>query len=460
MDPLKGNTANAPTFVNVSTKRQRIAMLARRSPQTSFTTLAHNIDLEWLEAAYHQVRKDGAPGVDQETAASYSVNLGANLQSLLDRAKSGQYKAPPVRRVHIPKGKGGKTRPIGIPTFEDKVLQRAVAMVLESIYEQDFMDCSYGFRPGRSAHQALESLRDQQIAIRAGWVLDVDVQGFFDALDHAHLRAFLKRRVRDGVLIRLIGKWLNAGVLEDGCLQRTSTGTPQGGVISPILANVYLHYVLDQWFEQEVKSRLRGQAFVVRYADDFIIGFSSEHDAHGVMDVLPKRFGKYGLTIHPEKTRLVRFNRPAQTGNPPKGGKPESFDFLGFTHYWGRSRRGYWVVQRKTASSRLSRSLRSISEWCRVNRHLKVREQHAQLSRKVSGHYAYYGITGNGACLEQFWEGVKRIWKKWLGRRSQRAYFDWSKFVRLLQRYPLPKPVVVRSVYRKQRSRDLRSRMR
>jgi RNA-directed DNA polymerase len=231
MEPLKGHTSNALTFESVSTKRQRIAKLARQSPQTSFTTLAHHIDLEWLHAAYDQVRKDGAPGIDHETSASYAANLEANLQSLLDRAKSGLYKAPPVRRVHIPKGKGGKTRPIGIPTFEDKVLQRAVAMVLESIYEQDFLDCSYGFRPGRSAHQALESLRDQQIAIRAGWVLDVDVQGFFDALDHAHLRAFLKRRVRDGVLIRLIGKWLNAGVLEDGCLQRSPTGTPQGGVI-------------------------------------------------------------------------------------------------------------------------------------------------------------------------------------------------------------------------------------
>jgi group II intron reverse transcriptase/maturase len=460
MEPLKGHTSNAPTFESVSTKRQRIAKLARQSPQTSFTTLAHHIDLEWLHAAYDQVRKDGAPGIDHETSASYAANLEANLQSLLDRAKSGLYKAPPVRRVHIPKGKGGKTRPIGIPTFEDKVLQRAVAMVLESIYEQDFLDCSYGFRPGRSAHQALESLRDQQIAIRAGWVLDVDVQGFFDALDHAHLRAFLKRRVRDGVLIRLIGKWLNAGVLEDGCLQRSPTGTPQGGVISPILANVYLHYVLDEWFEQEVKPRLRGRAFIVRYADDFVIGFSEEQDARRVLEVLPKRFGKYGLTIHPEKTRLVRFTRPAPHGQPPKGGKPESFDFLGFTHYWKRSWRGPWVVQRKTASTRLSRSLRSISEWCRAHRHLPVREQHVQLVRKMRGHYAYYGVTGNGASLEHFWEGVKRIWKKWLGRRSQRAYFDWTKFVRLLQRYPLPKPVVVHSVYRQPRNQDLRSRMR
>jgi group II intron reverse transcriptase/maturase len=459
MESVKGHTPSAPTLDNVSTKRQRIATLARQSPQTSFTTLAHHIDLEWLHAAYQQVRKDGAPGVDQETAASYSTNLMENLQSLLDRAKSGRYKAPPVLRVHIPKG-GGKTRPIGIPTFEDKVLQRAVAMVLEAIYEQDFMDCSYGFRPGRSAHQALEAFWQQRKATRAGWVLEVDIQGFFDALDHAQLRTFLKRRVRDGVLIRLIGKWLNAGVLEDGCLHRAASGTPQGGVVSPLLANVYLHYVLDEWFEQVVKPRLGGRAFLVRYADDFIIGFTDERDARRVMDVLPKRFGKYGLTIHPEKTRLVRFNRPTRSGDPPHGGKPETFDFLGFTHYWGRSWRGYWVVQRKTASNRLSRSLRTLSEWCRSHRHLPVREQHAQLTRKMRGHYAYYGITGNGSSLTRYWEGVKRIWKKWLGRRSQRAYFGWPTFVRLLGRYPLPKPIVVHSVYRSQRTHDLRSRMR
>ena len=320
MEPLKGNTSNAPTFDRVSTKRQRIAQLARQSPQTSFTTLAHHIDLEWLYTAYHQVRKDGAPGVDNETAASYAVDLMSNLQSLLDRAKSGLYRAPPVRRVHIPKGTNGKTRPIGIPTFEDKILQRAVAMVLESIYEQDFKECSYGFRPGRSAHQALESFYSQCKAIQANWVLEVDIQSFFDALDHAHLRDFLKRRVRDGVLTRLIGKWLKAGILEDGCLHRPTAGTPQGGVISPILANVYLHYVLDEWFEQEVQPRLHGRAFLVRYADDFIIGFSDERDARRVLEVLPKRFGKYGLTLHPEKTRLVRFNRPPRQGTPPSVG--------------------------------------------------------------------------------------------------------------------------------------------
>ncbi len=460
MESMKGNTADAQTFDRVLTKQHRIAQLARLGPQTSFTALAHHIDLDWLRVAYDQVRKDAAPGVDQETAASYSIDLMNNLQSLLDRAKSGRYKAPPVRRVHIPKGPGGKTRPIGIPTFEDKVLQRAVAMVLEAVYEQDFMDCSYGFRPGRSAHQALESFYEQCKSIRVSWVLEVDIQGFFDALDHAHLREFLKRRVRDGVLVRLIGKWLKAGILEDGCLHRPTSGTPQGGVISPILANLYLHYVLDEWYDQVVKSHLRGGTFIIRYADDFVIGFTNEDDARKVMAVLPKRFGKYGLKLHPEKTRLVRFNRPPRKGEQPDGSGPGTFDFLGFTHYWGRSWRGYWVVKRKTASNRLSRSLKGISKWCRVNRHLRVCEQHVQLARKMRGHYAYYGITGNGVSLERYWEGVKRIWKKWLGRRSQKSYFGWPTFVRLLDRYPLPKPVVVHSVYRSQRNHDSRSRMR
>jgi hypothetical protein len=377
MESLKGNTPDAQTFVTVSTKQQRIAELAKRNSQTSFTALAHNIDVWWLYAAYEQVRKDGSPGIDRETAASYSKDLFTNLRSLLDRAKSGLYKAPPVRRVHIPKGTGGKTRPIGLPTFEDKILQRAVTMVLEPIYEQDFSNCSYGFRPGRSAHQALTSLRDRQIATRTSWVLDA-------------------------------------------------------------------------WFEKVVKPRMRGATFIVRHADDFIIGFSEEYDARRVMDVLPKRFAKYGLPIHPEKTRLVRFHRPPRNGKPPEGGKPETFDFLGFTHYWKRSQRGYYAVTRKTASSRLERSLRNISDWCRRQRHLSVAEQHAVLTLKMRGHYAYFGITGNGASLAQFWEGVKRTWKKWLVRRSQRAFFNWAEFVRLMKRYPLPRPVVVHSVYRRQ----------
>ncbi len=442
----------SPNFENVSTRQQRIAMLAKQSPQMAFTALNHYLDLDWLREAFRRTRKDGAVGVDGQTWAEYAKNLEANLQSLLDRAKSGMYRAPPVRRVHIPKGTGNETRPIGIPTLEDKLLQRAVVMVLESIYEQDFYDGSYGFRPSRSAHQALESLWTQTMKTGGGWILEVDIRKFFDTLDHGHLRTFLKRRVRDGVLLRLIGKWLNAGVLEDGCLTYPKAGSPQGGVISPILANVFLHHVLDEWFAQDVQSRLKGRAFLIRYADDFVIGFTHKEDARRVWDVLPKRFGKYGLTLHPQKTKLVPFRRPSLSSSPkggPHGDRPGTFDLLGFTHYWSRSRQGKWVVKRKTSASRFTRAVRMIAQWCRTNRHRPIAEQYRILSQKLRGHYAYYGITGNSIVLNRFREEVRRVWRKWLGRRKRGNRPPWSWFARLQERYRLPHAVAIHSVYRK-----------
>jgi group II intron reverse transcriptase/maturase len=415
------------------------------------TTLAHHIDVEWLREAYRRTRKDGATGVDGQTGEVYAANLEANLQSLLNRAKSGRYRAPPVRRVHIPKGAGDETRPIGIPTFEDKVLQRAVTMLLEAVYEQDFLDCSYGFRPGRSAHQALEAFRRQTMSMHGGWVLELDIRKFFDTLDHAELRAFLDLRVRDGVLRRLIDKWLKAGVLEEGRLSRPESGSPQGGVISPLLSNVYLHYVLDTWFEGVVRPRMKGRAFLVRFADDAVMGFECEADARRVLAVLPQRFARYGLRLHPSKTRLVEFQRPPRQDPPPGSGRrrPGTFELLGFTHYWGRSRRGNWVVKRKTAAGRLSRSLRAVSQWCRRHRHEELCEQHRVLTQKLRGHYGYYGITGNYDALARFHRAVERRWRMWLSRRSQRGSLSWAAFRRLLRRHPLPQPVVVHSVYRR-----------
>jgi RNA-directed DNA polymerase len=435
--------------MNVLPKQQRIAELARRSPQMVFTSLAYLMDIDWLEAAFHRTRKDGAPGVDGQTWHEYEKNLKENLQSLLNRAKSGTYRAPPVRRVHIPKGGSStETRPIGIPTLEDKVLQRAVVMLLEPIYEQDFDPGSYGFRPHRSAHAALEDLRKQTMASHGGWVLEVDIRKFFDTLDHAHLRQFLQLRVRDGVLLRLIGKWLNAGVMESGNISYPDAGSPQGGVISPLLANVYLHYVLDTWFRQEVQPRLQGSAHLIRYADDFVILFAHEDDARRVMEVLPKRFGKYGLTLHPDKTRLIPFRRPPYKAAGGKGDgndHPGTFDLLGFTHYWGRALTGGWVVKRKTVSKRLGRAVRSIAQWCRNNRHRPVCEQHYTLSQKVRGHYAYYGITCNMRMLREFLYAVHRAWRHWLSRRNRQRQMNWECFQRLLQRYPLPPPRIVHS---------------
>jgi group II intron reverse transcriptase/maturase len=412
--------------------------------------LHHHIDLIWLHEAYRRTRKDGAPGVDGQTAAAYAEHLEENLQDLLDRARSGRYRAPAVKRAYVPKGDGSTTRPIGIPTFEDKILQRAVAMVLEPIYEQDFLDCSYGFRPGRSAHQALQVWREEVMRIGGGWLIEVDVERFFDTLDKAQLRAFVRRRVRDGVLLRLIGKWLQAGVLEDGAMWYPEAGTPQGGVISPLLANIFLHEVLDVWFERDVKPRLKGRAVLIRYADDAVLGFSEEEDARRVLAVLPKRLGKYGLRLHPEKTRLIDFRRP-RGGGPSGSSHPprrRTFDLLGFTHYWAKSRRGYWVIKQKTARDRLSRAITRIGRWCREHRHAPVREQHRDLALKLRGHYGYYGITGNSHSLGRFLNEVKRRWRYWLNRRSDRRRWTWERFAEFLRACPLPPPVPVHSTLR------------
>jgi len=426
-------------------KLLRIARLARESPQMVFTTLAHHIDVEFLKEAYRRTRKDGAVGVDGQTAEAYALDLEGSLQSLLDRFKSGTYYAPPVRRVHIPKGDGRKTRPIGVPAFEDKILQRAVTMVIEAVYEEDFLDCSYGFRPGRSAHQALDALWRGLTEMGGGWVLDVDLASFFDTLDHGHLRGFLDQRVRDGVLRRALGKWLKAGVMESGQIFHPEYGTPQGGVVSPLLANIYLHEVLDTWFVQEVEPRLRGRAFLVRYADDFVIVCEFEHDARRILEVLPKRLARFGLKMHPEKTRLVDFRCPGpeDRGGPQRG----TFDLLGFTHFWDRSRKQRWIVKRKTAKSRFSRTLKRFNEWCRRNRHLPVKTQHRKLVQALKGHDAYFGITGNWNALSHLRYQVRRIWRKWLGRRSHEAGMTWEKFNRVMERCPLPPARVVHTVY-------------
>ena len=429
----------------ISTRLRRIAEIARKYRGQPLRTLAHHIDEALLHIAHSHTRKDGAPGVDMETAKEFSADLSARLADLHERFKSGLYRAPPVRRTYIPKADGGR-RPLGLPTFEDKVLQRAVTMVLEALYEQEFLPCSYGFRPGRSAHQALSDLRQELMRTHGGWLLDVDIKGFFDNLDHNHLRSFLDKRVGDGVIQRAIGKWLKAGVLEDGRMVRPETGTPQGGVISPLLANVYLHEVLDTWFHDDILPRFRGHGRLIRYADDFVIVCEREDDARRVLAVLPKRFGRFGLELHPEKTRLLNFRRPQSDadgkGRGDDGNGPGSFDFLGLSHHWGRTRNGGWAIKQRTMKSRLNRSIKTIAEWCRRFRHLPVAVQHRKLSQKVRGHYNYYGITGNSMALGKFHRSVIRVWHKWLDRRSQKRSMSWERFWRLYERYPLPPPRV------------------
>jgi RNA-directed DNA polymerase len=434
-EPWEGKMAGISRPDSISTKQARIAELARQMPGKALHSLSRNVDLPWMREAFRRTRKDGAVGVDKQTAADYADELETNLRSLLDRAKSGQYRAPAVRRVYIPKGDGVKTRPIGIPTFEDKVLQRAVVMLLEPVYEQEFYDFSYGFRPRKSPHQALDALNDGIHQMGGGWVLDVDIKGFFDTLDHGILRDLLRKRVTDGVVARLVGKWLRAGVMEGGVVTRSEKGTPQGGVVSPMLANRYLHEIVDEWWVSVVLPRMRGRAFMIRYADDFVMVFSSKRDALRVQEVLPKRLGRFGLTLHPDKTRLVHFQRPYQSGKGPKMG---SFDFLGMTFYWGKSRKGRWSLKRKTAKGRLSRALRSINQWLRRVRHLPVREQARFLGLKLRGHFLYYGIRGNSKSLNRFRYETYRLWFKWLNRRSQRRSMTWEVFNLLCKRHRLP----------------------
>lgn len=425
--------AGSPTPTTVSTKQARIASLAEQMPGTALRSLSHHMDLEWMREAYRRTRKDGAPGVDGATAEDFASDLDANLRSLLDRAKSGTYRAPAVRRVEIPKG-GGKTRPIGIPTFEDKVLQRAVVMLLEPVYEQDFFDFSYGFRPGRSAHDAYDALREAMWDMQGGWVLDADVSSFFDTLDHEQLRGLLRQRVVDGVVVRLIGKWLNAGVLSAGRVTHPTAGTPQGGVVSPLLANIYLHEVLDRWWIEQVLPRMKGRALLIRYADDFTMVFSEEEDARRVREVLPKRLARFGLTLHPEKTRLIDFQRP---GRAERTRPRATFDFLGFTLFWGLSRRGFWALKVITARDRFTRALRAVKEWAARVRHWPVQEQVRALARKLRGHFRYFGVPGNSSAISRFLYEVKWRWWRALARRSQRG-LTWAGFCEILSRHPLP----------------------
>jgi group II intron reverse transcriptase/maturase len=429
--------ANASTLENMSPQLLRVVERAQREPEGRFHSLAHLIDVPALERAYRRMRKDAAAGVDGVTKEQYGQELEQNLQDLHARMKAKRYRHHPIRRVHIPK-EGGKTRPIGVSAFEDKLVQDALREVLEAIYEQDFLDCSYGFRPGRSPHDAVRVLDQVVHRGEVSWILEADIVSFFDSLDRNKLKEMLEVRVADGSLLRLIGKCLHVGVLDGVELSTSESGTAQGSVLSPLLGNVYLHYVLDLWFEQEVKPRLRGRATLIRYADDFIVGFEDEDDARRVMEVLGKRLGRFGLTLHPDKTRLLPFRRPPAEQKSGKG--PATFDFLGFTFYWARSRKGRWGMSCKTRSASLRRMIRSVYDWCRRHRHLPVAVQHKALTRRIQGHCNYFAVSGNFRSLQLVVGQAKRIWFKWLCRRSQKKRLNWERFADLHRDFPLPQP--------------------
>lgn len=436
---------DALTSLGMSTGLRMVAERAKREPAARFHSLAHLIDEELLARMYKRLRRGAAVGMDGITKDDYGLELRSNLQALHERLRTRRYRHQPIRRVHIPKEKGRK-RPIGISATEDKVVQSAVREVLETIYEQDFMECSYGFRPGRSAHDAVRALTQAVDGGEANWILEFDIVSFFDSLCRPQLLEMLQRRVADGSILRLIGKCLHVGVLDGEVFTKPSEGTVQGSTLSPILGNAYLHYVLDLWFAEEVKPRLRGKAVLVRFADDGCFGFERQDDAQRVMAALGKRLERFGLKLHPEKTRLLDFRQPTRSRG--EGKSPMTFDFLGFCWYWRRTRKGSWSVTCKTRRVRLRQAMRAVYEWCREHRHLPVKQQHTALRRRVQGHINYFGVNGNMASLQLFTTQVKRSWFKWLNRRSQRARLTWERYQDLLGDLPLPRPRIVVSIWR------------
>lgn len=425
--------SDAKTSWTVSPGLEKVAERAKRNPEQRILALAHHIDEPALERAFRSLRRDAAVGVDGVTVEQYGGQLATNLQALRARMKAGQYRHQPILRVNIPK-ENGATRPIGISAVEDKIVQGALRDVLEAIYEQDFLDCSYGFRPGRSAHGAIRTLDGVAKRGHANYIVEADIVSFFDSIDRKMLMEMLRSRIADETLMRLVGKCLHVGVLDGERVLEPSEGTAQGSSLSPLLGNVYLHHVLDVWFEREVRPQLRGSSALVRYADDFVLCFERADDAAYVWGILEQRFKAFGLALHPKKTRSFVFQPPSKGG----GGGGATFDFLGFTLHWQRARYGGWRMACRTRSARLRRAINAATEWCRRHRHRPVKEQHRALVRKLEGHYNYFGVNGNSPALGRLLWAVRRAWKKWLNRRSQRARMTWKRFEQLLAANPLP----------------------
>ena len=422
----------------MSTVELQIAERARKFKGEALHNLHHFIDATLLQKSFEKLNKKSAAGIDGKTWQQYGLEFPERRESLLGEFKSGRYRAPALRRVYIPKDKHGQ-RPIDIATTEDKVLQESVRKVIEPIYEEDFKPFSYGFRPGRSQHQAIDHMFKQVSFQKMHYIIDADLKNYFGSINHGILREFLDKRVKDGVIRKMIDKWLKAGVMESGNISYPDRGTQQGSVISPILSNIYLHYALDEWFSEEIQPLLKGKSFIVRWADDFILGFTDKSDAERVMEVLPKRFAKHGLTLHPDKTKMIDLNSK-------RGKSGRSFDFLGFTHYLGKSRKGNKVLMRKTSSKRLTKAIMKISSFIKVNRHMKLRDLIAAINVKLRGHYSYYGITFNTRSISCYFLQVKRALLKWLNRRGGKRKWNWKTFSLLVDNWnPLVKPFIIHS---------------
>jgi RNA-directed DNA polymerase len=438
-NPRQQNASRTPSRNDAPSALERVRQAARRDGKTQFTALLHHVyRVERLRAAYFSLKKEAAPGVDGETWRHYGTTLEENLQDLSDRLKRGAYRAKPVRRVYISK-EDGRQRPLGVPTLEDKIVQRATVEVLNAIYETDFVGFSYGFRPGRSQHHALDAIYTGLVTRKVNWVLDVDIRGFFDAIDHGWLIQFVKHRIADRRVVRLIQKWLNAGVLEEGKRTRAEEGTPQGGSASPLLANLYLHYVFDLWVQAWRRKRARGDVVVVRFADDIVLGFQHKSDAEQFWQELRERFQKFGLELHSDKTRLLEFGAFAAENRKRRGqGKPETFNFLGLTLICGKKRTGRFTVLRQTIRKRLQAKLNEVKAELRRRMHDPILETAAWLRSVVGGHIRYYGVPTNREALQLFRFQAGRLWHRVLSRRSQNGRVRWDRMQRLIERWLPP----------------------
>ena len=430
-----------------STKLSSLSVRAREKPRMRFTSLVHNLTVGFLGECFRELKRNKASGVDGVTVEEYEVNLEENLKDLVGRLKRKRYRPQPVRRVYIPKPKGG-TRPLGVPAVEDKIVQMGLKKMLEAIFEVDFLGVSYGFRPGRSSHQAIEVL-DQAVMRRpVSWVVDMDIEKFFDTVDHKWMMKFLEVRIADPNILRMIGRFLRAGVMEDGKYYQVDRGTPQGGILSPLLANIYLHYCLDQWFEKRVKKQLRGYARFIRYADDFVVCFQKAEEAEEFGRVLRQRLGKFGLAVAEEKSRIISFGRYPYYSARDEGKKLGTFDFLGFTHYCTKTRKGYFKLGRKTSRARYRQKLKETNRWLKeVRNMIKMKDWWEVLRLKLIGHYRYYGVSGNIRDLKAFYDQTVKLAYKWINRRSQKKSYNITQFYKMLEYKPLPKPKIYQRIY-------------
>jgi group II intron reverse transcriptase/maturase len=424
-----------------------LAERARREPQCQFTSLAHLLDEGFLADCYHRLGKDRASGVDGVTWQEYGEHLTENLRDLVARMKAKRYRPHPAKRVYIPKDAHSQ-RPLGLPALEDKIVQVGIALILAAIYEADFLDCSYGFRPRRGCHQALNAVDKTILTQPIHHVIDADIKGFFDNVSHSWLDKCLRVRIKDPSFLLLIGRFLKAGYVEMGQFVATEQGTPQGGNLSPMLSNVFLHYVLDLWFENRLKRRVRGACFLVRYADDFVVLVQYQDEAQLILQALRERFTQCDLTLHPEKTRVLSFGRYERQNAQRQNRRANTFDFLGFTHFCATSRRGKFIVGRQTSRKKFRQKCQELRTWLKkVRSQMPVKAWWPTLKAKLQGHYQYYGVSGNMRGLTRYYQFATRLVKKWLNRRSQRRSFSWERFLAYLGHYPLPTPRIVHNLY-------------